>query len=109
VKPGDFGELTLSFHLCDNPGYVWLTGELVSESENGFTEPELKDPDEDGPGGTPELADEIQTLLWYDEDGDNVYEPGGVSGEVDVMLVLDDSGSVTPFSRASTRPPFIQM
>jgi Ca-activated chloride channel family protein len=40
VKPGDHGEITFSFHLCDNPGYVWLQGELVSASENGITEPE---------------------------------------------------------------------
>ena len=92
VKPGDFGELTLSFHLCDNPGYIWLNGQLVSESENGLTEPEAKDSDE-GPGV--ELTDEIQTMLWYDEDGDNVYEPGGEADAADIALVLDESGSMS--------------
>ncbi|MFB6079846.1 MAG: SipW-dependent-type signal peptide-containing protein, partial [Haloferacaceae archaeon] len=37
VKPGDFGELTLSLHLCDNPGYVWMNGNLVEAAENGIT------------------------------------------------------------------------
>jgi predicted ribosomally synthesized peptide with SipW-like signal peptide len=46
VKPGDFGEVTFDFALCDNPGYVWLQGELLSCSENGVTEPEAKDEDE---------------------------------------------------------------
>lgn len=93
VKPGDFGELTLSYHLCDNPGYVWLTGDLISASENGLTEPEAADPDEEE--GVVELLDAVQTMLWYDEDGDNVYEPGGEAGEkVDVVLVLDRSGSM---------------
>ena len=46
VKPGDFGEVTFDFTLCDNPGYVWLQGELVSCAENGTTEPEADDPDE---------------------------------------------------------------
>jgi predicted ribosomally synthesized peptide with SipW-like signal peptide len=32
VKPGDFGEITLSAHLCGNPGYLWLNGGLVSAS-----------------------------------------------------------------------------
>ncbi|MFB6109046.1 MAG: SipW-dependent-type signal peptide-containing protein [Haloplanus sp.] len=48
VKPGDFGEVTFDFSLCDNPGYVWLNGALRSQSENGITEPEADDPDEDG-------------------------------------------------------------
>jgi predicted ribosomally synthesized peptide with SipW-like signal peptide len=101
VKPGDFGELTLSLHLCDNPGYIWMQGELVSADENGYTEPELKDPDEsgdadgDGVDDTVELLDEIQTMLWYDEDGDNVYEPGAQGGgEADIVIVMDTSGSM---------------
>jgi predicted ribosomally synthesized peptide with SipW-like signal peptide len=107
VKPGDFGELTLSMHVCDNPGYIWFQTELVSADENGVTEPEAKDehedqdqagnlknPDPNAPGPTVELLDEIQTMLWYDEDGDNVYEPGGQADDTDVVLVIDDSGSM---------------
>ncbi|WP_255212522.1 SipW-dependent-type signal peptide-containing protein [Halorubrum sp. CBA1229] len=55
VKPGDFGELTLSYHLCDNPGYVWIIG------DHSYSE-----------GEWPELANKIQTVWWYD-DGDNVF------------------------------------
>ncbi|WP_135661991.1 vWA domain-containing protein [Halorhabdus rudnickae] len=102
LKPGDFGELTLSFHLCDNPGYVWLTGDLIEAAENGHTEPEANDPDEEGgpntsnsTGNDVELVDEIQTMLWYDEDGDNVYEPSGEASEADIVLVLDRSGSMS--------------
>jgi predicted ribosomally synthesized peptide with SipW-like signal peptide len=71
VKPGDFGEVTFDFLLCDNPGYVWLNGELRDESENGLTEPEADDEDEIE--GVVELADEIRVTVWYD-DGDNVLE-----------------------------------
>jgi predicted ribosomally synthesized peptide with SipW-like signal peptide len=101
VKPGDFGELTLSLHLCDNPGYIWMQGELVEARENGQTEPEAEDPDEvGGPNSTDpadvELLDEIRTMLWYDEDGDNVYEPGAAGGgEADIVIVMDRSGSMT--------------
>ena len=48
VKPGDFGEVTFDFSLCDNPGYLWMTGEMVSESENSVTEPEGNSTAEDG-------------------------------------------------------------
>ncbi|WP_197425407.1 SipW-dependent-type signal peptide-containing protein [Halobacterium sp. CBA1126] len=91
VKPGDFGELTLSFHLCETSGYVWLQGELASNAENGVTEPEADSPDEDGtlesPGESGELLDVVQTRLWYD-DGDNVVE---VAGDAPT-----DPGYVTP-------------
>lgn len=75
VKPGDFGELTLSLHLCDNPGYIWMNGKLTVNDENDQTEPELiaEGEDTDGVG---ELAEAIQTVLWYDRDCDNVLEPG---------------------------------
>ncbi|AZH25382.1 SipW-dependent-type signal peptide-containing protein [Haloplanus aerogenes] len=46
VKPGDFGEVTFDFALCDNPGYLWMNGELLENAENGLTEPEADDPDE---------------------------------------------------------------
>jgi predicted ribosomally synthesized peptide with SipW-like signal peptide len=92
VKPGDFGEVTFSFHLCDNPGYVWLNGVLDSASENGVTEPESKDPDEEE--GVVELLDEVQTTWWYDDDGDNVLDQSGGGGAPCVQIVLDASGSM---------------
>ena len=79
VKPGDFGQVLFPFALCDNPGFVWLTGELVEARENGLTEPEADDPDEEGPAdevstsvdNTVELLDEIQVALYYtDNPGD---------------------------------------
>lgn len=94
VKPGDFGELTLSFHLCSNPGYVWMQGELVDAVENGVTEPEADaDSEEDG---TVELLDEIQTTLWHD-DGNNILDTDGdtETEEADVVIVMDTSNSMT--------------
>ncbi|WP_340100077.1 vWA domain-containing protein [Salinibaculum salinum] len=85
IKPGDFGEVTFSFHLCDNPGYVWMQGELVRADENGVTEPEGDDPQEEE--GVVELLDEVRTRMWYDENCDNQIE----TGLVDVMIAVDDS------------------
>ncbi|MEZ3145334.1 VWA domain-containing protein [Halobaculum sp. MBLA0143] len=90
VKPGDFGELTLDFALCDNPGYVWLSGGLESASENGLTEPEADDPDEEE--GVVELLDEVQTRVWYDADCDNVFDQA--SEPVCADLIIDTSGSM---------------
>jgi len=94
VKPGDFGEVTLSFHLCDNPGYVWMQASNDSASENGVTDPEGESEAEEE--GVVELLDEIQTAMWYDEDCDNLTDAGTqtTTGEVDVVIVMDESGSM---------------
>ena len=110
VKPGDFGEVTFSLHLCDNDGYVWMNapGGLTLD-ENGVTEPEADDPDEDQvegdgdpelkdgadeeEGKTVELADKIRTALWYDNDCDNV--PEGDPEPVDLIVIADTSNSLS--------------
>jgi len=110
VKPGDFGEVTFSFALCDNPGFVWMNGGLVEARENGLTEPEADDPDEDGPAdevsddvetSQVELLDAVRTALWYD-DGDNLQE-GGEAGttDLDVVLTLDNSNSLSNSAQLS--------
>ncbi|WP_157573485.1 plastocyanin/azurin family copper-binding protein [Haloplanus natans] len=70
VKPGDFGEVTFDFALCDNPGYVWFVPTLRSAGENGVTEPEADDPDE---GDDVELLDAVRTAVWVD-DGDDYQD-----------------------------------
>ena len=90
VKPGDFGEFTLSFHLCGNPGYVWLQAAGLEESENGLTDPEGE---VDNTAEDAELAEHIQTAWWYDTDGNNVIDES--IGAVDVMIAVDTSGSLT--------------
>ncbi|WP_240729980.1 SipW-dependent-type signal peptide-containing protein [Halalkalirubrum salinum] len=87
VKPGDFGEATLSFHLCGNPGYVWLTGALEDASENGVTEPEGESENEQE--DVVELLDEIHAAVWYDTGADGAYgaDPDDKdSGEGDNVL-----------------------
>ncbi|MEF8781291.1 MAG: SipW-dependent-type signal peptide-containing protein [Haloferacaceae archaeon] len=79
VKPGDFGEVTFSFALCDNPGYVWMNGGLLEAAESGITEPEADDPAEDGdPGSTDpadvELLDQIQVTVWCDSNYNNLFD-----------------------------------
>ncbi|MFB6101768.1 MAG: vWA domain-containing protein [Haloplanus sp.] len=88
IKPGDYGEVTFSFHLCDNPGFVWLTGVLEEARENGTTESESDDPDENGAtdevltdianidASDIELLDEIRVAVWYDDDCDNLQQRG---------------------------------
>ncbi len=84
VKPGDVGEITFSFHLCDNPGYVWLQGGNLETAENGVTEPEAqsdaeeetepRDPSGDSDDDVVELADLIEVRAWYDLNCNNEFD-----------------------------------
>lgn len=97
VKPGDTGEVTISLHICDNPSWLWMNGELTENAQNGINEPEnvsLNEMYETIPESG-QLADAIDVTMWYDEDCDNVYEPGGEGQPVCVQLVLDASGSMS--------------
>ncbi|WP_281193557.1 vWA domain-containing protein [Halorubrum sp. F4] len=103
VKPGDWGEITFSLHLCDNPGYVWLTADNYSQSGGTLTEPESVAMNESDPGSvtesddTGDLADNTYVELWYDDDCDNIRDTGGdTEGEAaDVVIVMDRSGSMS--------------
>ncbi|SMO50739.1 vWA domain-containing protein [Halorubrum cibi] len=104
VKPGDWGEITFSLHLCDNPGYVWLTADNYSQSGGTLTEPEQVSMNSSDPGSvtesddTGDLADNTYVELWYDDDCDNIRDTGGGEGEgeaADVVIVMDRSGSMS--------------
>jgi predicted ribosomally synthesized peptide with SipW-like signal peptide len=119
VKPGDFGEVTFSLHLCDNPGYIWMNGSLDQEltSENGVTEPEADDPDEDqnedgdlkSGSGDPvvELVDELRAVVWYDfgtdYDGDGYPWEGPYSDDPDEGDNVQQSGEPTLVTHGTLR------
>ncbi|WP_336000349.1 vWA domain-containing protein [Halorientalis halophila] len=96
VKPGDEGEITFSLHLCDNPGYIWLTADDFSQSGGATTEPEEAELD-DGATDDGELAENTFVEIWYDEDCDNQLDRSSEEEgqELEVALVSDVSGSMT--------------
>jgi predicted ribosomally synthesized peptide with SipW-like signal peptide len=115
VKPGDFGEVTFSLHLCDNPGYLWANAMNIEWAENGHTEPEADDPQSVGPadeeGSTAdgdsledaqvELLETLQACLFYD-DGNNLYDTAQ-NNPACISFVLDDSGSMAGTKAQQTR------
>jgi choice-of-anchor C domain-containing protein len=67
IKPGDFGEDTVSLHVTDNDSWGKLTVDVKSDSDNGCNEPELDDESgckNDGPG---ELRENLKFSVWLDE------------------------------------------
>ena len=76
LKPGDWGEDTISLHVNNNDSYLCADVTLTSDNDNDITEPEGNDGD-NGPAGTGngDLADAIN-FYWWADDGDNVFEVG---------------------------------
>ncbi|SDY70113.1 vWA domain-containing protein [Halopenitus persicus] len=112
VKPGDSGEVTVSLHICDNPAWMYMNGELTANDENTVTEPEASSNDENNDisdseiEGDGELADAIQTKLWYDENCNNVHDGGGQEQRdrpLCIQLVIDSSGSIGSSTMADVR------
>ncbi len=89
VKPGDYGEVTMSFHVCDNPAHVFFRGNVAADMENGLTEPEAE---VDSTPDVGELSDVVDVRMWYDENCSNTYDADG--GTADVLVVQDISGSM---------------
>ena len=110
VKPGDCGEVTISLHICDNPSWVWMNGELTENAQNGYSEPELEALEDlelstDDPEGDGQLADAIDVTMWYDENCNNVLDVDAeeAGDSVCVQLVIDTSGSMGGSRIANTK------
>jgi hypothetical protein len=70
IKPGDWGEATISLHVYDNDAWGWIHLFNVSDDDNGLTEPEQNHPpgcDTTGGDDEGELSQYIYTFLWLDE------------------------------------------
>ena len=74
LKPGDFGEDTISLHVNSNDAWACMNINITATPENGVTEPEAIVDQTDGTDEG-ELQDELYFAFWAD-DGDNVYEVG---------------------------------
>jgi len=78
LKPGDWGEDTVSLHVFDNDAWACVDLYITKNDDMSSTEPELEagdaqeDPQSIWDG---ELAEELQFIFWVD-DGDNVLEVG---------------------------------
>lgn len=100
VKPGDYGEDTISIHVGSNDAWMCAAARITDDSDQSLTEPELADdlatttPPGLGPG---ELDSILQFAFWAD-DGDNVYEPtAGQSGTPETIFL---GGSLADLNNA---------
>ena len=99
VKPGDYGEDTISIHVGSNNAWMCAAARVTIDSDETCTEPENAAIGGENNNCVPgvdaltggELDSELKFAFWVD-DGDNVYEPvAGQNGGVAETLFLQGS------------------
>ncbi len=112
IKPGDFGEDTISIHVDNNESWACAAVTLTSDRDVNCTEPENTDDpscvdNTDDPNSDGDLADKLE-FIWWADDEDNVFESvidfagpaetvisGGILGDLGVgnttIVTLADS------------------
>lgn len=89
LKPGDWGEDTISIHVATNDAYMCANVTLTSNEENSINEPEGVDGDTTDGVGEGELAG-LVNFAWWADDGDNVFE-----GDETLLDPIGPIGSLT--------------
>lgn len=90
LKPGDFGEGTISLHVYNNPAWACVTIDPTMNDDNGSTEPELELDEPDGDSiFDGELAQSLQFEIWADTNCNNTLDAGE-------QVLTSGSGPVTP-------------
>jgi predicted ribosomally synthesized peptide with SipW-like signal peptide len=112
LKPGDYGEDTISVHVGSNNAWMCAAARITSDLDNSITEPEDEsDLDDDNADATPDgdLDSALNFAFWVD-DGDNVLEDNEYDGGAGIFLqgslanmgaagaiaLADSAGSVLP-------------
>ncbi len=86
VKPGDYGEDTISLHIDNNPAWACADIKTTSNEENGINGPEAAAGDVTSGPGQGELAQNVTLFAWLDNatatssspgtPGDNIWQAG---------------------------------
>lgn len=87
LKPGDYGEDTISVHVGSNDAWVCAAARITADNDNTYTEPETADDQTVGQNPTAtdgELDEGLNFVFWID-DGDNVLEFCNEEEDVDCV------------------------
>jgi len=76
VKPGDYGEATISFHVMDNDAWLWLRVNYLEDFGGAYPEPEAELYPDEG-----DLSDYIDVRIWLDEGQTEGWQGKGPEGD----------------------------
>ncbi len=95
LKPGDYGEDTISIHVGSNDAWMCAAAQLTEDADNDITEPEDEsDADLDNKDATENNDGDLDTGLFFAfwvDDGDNVFETGETASTTDGSVFLEGS------------------
>jgi len=94
LKPGDWGEDTISLRVDNNDAWACMDFNLYNADDNGLVEPEEDEGDITGGPGRGELQDEIH-FVWWADDGDNVLEDDETAFAQEISLAEMNAFSIT--------------
>ena len=103
VKPGDYGENTISLTVKDNDSWLCAYVENLANNDNGLTEPESAVDGDDGVGFG-ELQDAIKLKIWWDvSDEDEAEACDNIWQDEELVLVdgatIDSNNGVWPLGQ----------
>lgn len=81
IKPGDWGEATISIHVINNDAWLWINADNIHNDDNNLNEPEKESGDTTGGPDEGEIAQKITTYLWIDEGEISGWQGLGSNGE----------------------------
>lgn len=95
LKPGDYGEDTISIHVGSNDAWMCAAAKITDDSDQTCTEPEKADDSTCfDPSGDGELDEDVYFAFWVD-DGDNVFENDEKTFLTGPLSGLDSEGKIT--------------
>ena len=100
LKPGDWGEDTISFHVYSNDAWLCADVKIIEDNDVDCTEPETESTDPScsrGVVGDGELDNYLEVFAWVD-DGDNVYEPNTETALMTAPVKLTDYEGTFPIA-----------
>ena len=77
LKPGDYGEDTISLIVNDNPAWACLAMAITKDDDNITLRPEIKagdTPDDPNNLFDGELSRAVNIVFWSDPNGDNIHQ-----------------------------------
>mgnify|MGYP000185599056 CR=1 FL=1 len=103
LKPGDYGENTISLHVDNNDAWACVTLNVKRDSDVDCTEPETESTDPECSSsnvGDGELDENLNWFIWADVCNDTSYDPDAVPGDnvyqdgCDVLLTSGPASAI---------------
>jgi predicted ribosomally synthesized peptide with SipW-like signal peptide len=113
IKPGAWGENTISLHLTSNAAWAWLKIKVAGNAENGCNEPELRAEPACASNENGELAAKLNYIIWQDSDcsntinnGEHIFKQPGLISACDTWMLNYSGQAASPLQPTNASAPY---